>query len=64
MKKIMIIAAITAGAWTLNAQPAQGNPGGSPTPFGFVEILALAGAAYGGKKALDKRKNKESESES
>jgi len=61
MKKVMIIAALSAGAWSLNAQPQKGNPGGSPTPFGFVEILALAGAAYGGKKALDKRKNKENE---
>lgn len=41
------------------AQPDQGNPGGSPTPFGFVEVLLVAGAAFGGKKAYDKVKSQE-----
>lgn len=38
------------------AQP--GNPT-APTPFGFVEILALAGAAYGGKKVRDYHRSKD-----
>ena len=45
----------------LNAQPAKGNPGSTPTPFGFVELLIAAGAAYGGKKVYDKKKGKNDE---
>ena len=56
MKKIVLIAALVVSGLTLNAQPSKGNPGGNPTPFGFTEILLLAGAAYGGKKAHDKYK--------
>lgn len=53
MKKIIIAAIIILGATTVSAQPAEGNPGGAPAPFGFVELLIAAGAAYGGKKAYD-----------
>ena len=42
------------------AQPAQGNPGGSPTPIdGGLGILLAAGAALGAKKAYDARQKKE-----
>lgn len=37
--------------------PSPGAPGGgAPAPFGFVELLIAAGAAYGGKKMYDKNK--------
>ena len=39
------------------AQPSKGNPGGTPAPFGFTEILLLGGAALGGKKLYDLRKS-------
>lgn len=54
MKKIIVTAAlILATAWSLEAQPGQGNPGEAPTPIGGVALLVAAGAALGGKKAYD-----------
>lgn len=38
------------------AQPASADPpGDSPVPFGFTEVLLLAGAALGGKKLYNKK---------
>lgn len=61
MKKVIISSIIVLSAVALKAQPAKGNPGTTPTPFGFVELLVAAGAAYGGKKAYDKKKGKNKE---
>lgn len=61
MKKYLTIAAIALTFGLSYAQPGPPSPGGgtAPTPFGFVELLIGAGALYGGKKALDARKEKE-----
>ncbi len=59
MKKLIIIAVLSCSTVLLNAQPAEPNPPGPPAPIGFVEVLVLAGAALGGKKAHDRFKVKE-----
>lgn len=43
------------------AQPGSGGSGGpgTPTPFGFLELLISAGVLYGGKKAYEAQNNKE-----
>lgn len=51
----ILVAICQAG---LNAQPNEGNPNFSPTPFGFVEILVVAGAALGSKKLYDRQRTK------
>tara|TARA_B100000378_G_scaffold254507_1_gene231025 strand:- start:579 stop:761 length:183 start_codon:yes stop_codon:yes gene_type:complete len=58
MRKIIIATVFAFTGLVLNAQPAKGNPGNAPTPFGFVELLIAAGAAYGGKKAYDSKKKR------
>ena len=59
MKKLALVftALLTFGI-ILNsrAQPDVGKPNVAPTPFGAVEILIAAGAALGGKKAWDYRR--------
>lgn len=45
----------------LAAQPGGGGPGGGgdpDVPLGGIELLIAAGALFGAKKALDKRKLK------
>lgn len=56
MKSLYITFAFALFTNIMIAQPSKGNPGGSPTPFGFTEVLIGAGLLYGGKKAYDKRK--------
>lgn len=46
---------------TLVAQPGGGGPGGGgdpDVPLGGIELLIAAGALYGAKKALDKKRSK------
>lgn len=52
--KIVILLFLLFIAFGLDAQPT--GPTGSPTPFGFVEALIIAGAAYGGKTLITKNK--------
>ena len=59
MKKLIIALVFVVSGFIMNAQPAKGNPGGTPTPFGFTEILIAAGAALGGKKLYNKKKKEE-----
>lgn len=59
MKKLILVALLATSAYISNAQPNRGNPGTTPTPFGFVEVLIAAGAAFGGKKIYDAKKKKE-----
>ncbi len=60
MKKHTIILALFLLTGTLSyGQPDEGNPGSSPAPFGFVELLVAAGAALGGKKIYDAKKKSE-----
>ncbi len=60
MKKTIILTSFLLLGTAVLGQPDQGNPGTSPTPFGFVELLIAAGAALGGKKIYDaKKKNAE-----
>lgn len=48
----------------LAAQPTGGGPGGggdpnnNPVPLGGIELLLVAGALFGAKKAFDQKKNK------
>ena len=44
------------GAFALNAQPADPNPGGTPTPIPGLAILAAAGALVGAKAVQAKSK--------
>lgn len=55
MKSLFFVCLFLGATWVY-AQP--GNPN-APTPFGFVEVLAIAGAAYGGKKVRDYHKSKD-----
>ena len=61
MKKTIIAITLVIIGFALNAQPANGNPNTTPTPFGFVEVLIAAGAAMGGKKLYDLKKGKNNE---
>ncbi len=56
MKKLILTLAIVGLGYCVNAQPGAGAPGTTPTPFGFVELLMAAGAAFGGKKIYDAKK--------
>jgi hypothetical protein len=56
MKKIYVTLLFTLMAYVGYSQPDQGNPETAPTPFGFVEVLVAAGAAFGGKKVYDAKK--------
>ncbi len=56
MKKVSMIAAFVLIGGLLSAQPDRGKPNNTPTPFGFVELLIAAGAAFGGKKVYDAKK--------
>ncbi len=40
----------------LAAQPGGGGPGDPDVPLGGIELLIAAGALFGAKKALDKKK--------
>lgn len=40
------------------AQPGGGGPGDPDAPLGGIELLIAAGALFGAKKALDKKKSK------
>tara|TARA_Y100001934_G_scaffold240836_1_gene295430 strand:- start:240 stop:419 length:180 start_codon:yes stop_codon:yes gene_type:complete len=55
-KRIVIIAFFVLGAFALNAQPADPNPGGTPTPIPGLAILAAAGALVGAKAVQAKSK--------
>lgn len=55
LKFSLMLGLIIFSFYTLDAQPT--GPGTSPTPFGFLEAMILAGAAYGGKEYLKKRKS-------
>ncbi len=55
LKKLSLIAFL-ALSFSAMAQPAPpGN--GQPAPLGGIVLLAAAGAAYGAKKAYDKKQN-------
>lgn len=54
----ILFALLSIGAF---AQPGGGGPGGGgdpDVPLGGVEILIVAGALLGAKKAFDQRKNR------
>lgn len=59
MKRLVIaLLFVVAGSIDANAQPADPNPGGTPTPIPGAVWLAVAGAAVGvkalkGKKEVD-----------
>lgn len=56
MKKgILTLALVLATALYVDAQPAEGNPGGAPAPIPGLVWLAAAGAAVG-IKAVSKKK--------
>ena len=60
MKKKVLTCGLMLICATSFAQPARGNPGGSPTPIdGGLSLLLAAGAALGGKFIHDQRKKKE-----
>lgn len=63
MKKLRYIILVSflsiAYAGVAQSQGPPPPPGSNnPAPFGFVELLIGAGALYGGKKAYDKKKEK------
>lgn len=55
-KTLLIICLFFVAIGVINAQP--GNPS-APAPFGFVEVLIGAGAAFGGYKAYKNKKAQE-----
>lgn len=60
MKRLLItFGLVIITGLALEAQPAKGNPGISPTPIdGGISLLIAAGAALGGKKVYDNRKKR------
>lgn len=56
-KSIFLTLLFICIVFTVSAQPDLPN-NGSPTPFGFIELLIGAGALYGGKKLHDYKKEK------
>lgn len=54
---LVILLILLVSSVSLFAQPGGGGPG-TPTPFGFVEILVLGGAAYGAKKLHQNKKDR------
>ena len=59
--RLRLVAFLLFFSSILSAQPGGGGPGGGgdpDVPLGGIELLIAAGALFGAKKALDKKKNR------